>query len=371
MQLTSQEQLTRYLSYLKQDEHNLNLLLEISGLYSDLGDEQQALHYLERASAVDYQSCLPHQGLFYIKQGQLDTAIGLFIKALDHDDTPASRYNLGFAYYLNNEFAQASEQLSVINDEEYVPAARLLMVRMKHYEGALEEAIQLLKTIPDYSTNSEALGLLALLHLDINHEDLARTLSEAALKLEPTNYDAQLVDIMLRLITQETNVAEIQDLLQRNQHDSRLNFALGSTYMMQGEFAQAITYFKNTLTIHPEFYDCHIAMAWCQLLTDDLHAAHETYQNAVALADELADGWGGLALIYALNNDLEPAEQLIHKAKMLDDECFLAQIAETIYLTHKNPEQAQQHLVDTLSNANTPVSEQLAVIMAELSSVAE
>ena len=171
---------------------------------------------------------------------------------------------------------------------------------------------------------------------------------------------------MLRLLNQETTIEEIEALLKVNPQDSRLWFALGSTYMGQGDFSSAEEHLEKTLEIHPEFYDCHLALAWCQLLNNKPQQAHVTYQNAISIVDYIADGWGGLAIIYALNADLEQAEQLIIKAQSLNSDCFLTQIAQTIYLTHKNPQQAQQHLFTSLSNQELAVSEKLALIINEL-----
>jgi tetratricopeptide (TPR) repeat protein len=303
----------------------------------------------------------------HLKKSQLPEAISLFTQALQHEDTPTVRFNLGFTHYLHDDFPKAWEHLSTIEEEEYIPSTRLLMARMMYEEGAVEESISLLEEhVPNYANNAEIVGFLSLMYFDMNNEDAAKELSQQALELDPTNYDAQLVDIMLRLITQETSVEEIQNLLHSNPKDSRLLFALGSTYMAQGEFALATEQFKKTLEVQPDFYDCHIALGWTQLLNDELPEAHETYQNAISMVDDRADGWAGLAVIYALNANLEQAEQLITKAKALDEDCFLTQIAEVIYNTHKNPQQSQQNLLGILTNANLPAGDKLARVIEEL-----
>jgi hypothetical protein len=86
----------------------------------------------------------------------------------------------------------------------------------------------------------------------------------------------------------------------------------------------------------------------------------------VELVEELADAWGGLALVHALNEDFLKAEQLIHKAKKLNPSCFLTEIAESIYYNHKNPIKAKEHLVNALKNSNVPIGEKLAFIMEDI-----
>lgn len=367
MHPTLNEQLKYYLSLLKQNENNLEILLEVSLLYMELDNIPKAQHYLDKASTINPEACLGSQGLLHLKQGRATDAISLFSQALQLEDTETVRFNLGLSYYLNNDFPKAWETLSLIEEEEYIPSTRVLMARMMYEEGAVEEAINLLEEhVPNFTSNAEIVGLLSLLYFDINNEHAARELSQQALQLEPTNFDAQLVDIMLRLITQETSAEEILNLLQVNPKDSRLLFALGSTYMAQGEFALAIEQFKKTITVQPEFYDCYIALAWCQLLNNEVQDAHETYQNAISLDDALADGWGGLAIIYALNADLAQAEQLISKAKTVEEENFLTEIAEIIYLGLKKPNKAKQNLLDVLNNDHLPAGDKLVKVLEEI-----
>jgi tetratricopeptide (TPR) repeat protein len=366
MNQQTQEKLDRYLSFLNEDENNLNLLLDISYLYLEMNNVTKAQEYLDKAKTLDMESCHAQQGLICLKRKEPNEAIECFQSALKNNNSDELLYQLGFAHYVNNELEQAWTLLSSIKDADYATLAQLLMARILHQQNSLDDAIHFMS---EYTNNNpydaEALGLLSLLHFDNNNEQLAHEFSQQALKLDPTLYDARLVSIMLRLMTQETSLDEIQQLIEVNPEDSRLWFALGSTYMIQGDFESAITHLQNTLKIHPGFYDCHVALAWCQLLNNDVESAHETYQNAISLVDDIADGWAGLAIIYALNADLEKAEQLINKANALSAECFLTQIAEVIYLNHKDPEQAQQHLLATLTNQQSTVSEKLAIIVNE------
>jgi tetratricopeptide (TPR) repeat protein len=364
----TQDKLQRHLTFLAQDESNLNLLLEVSHLYMELNDLAAAKPYLDKASSINPEACLSYQAILHLRLGQFAEAIHYCKEALTYEDSSELRYHLAFTYFMSHELEQAWTILSSIKDEDYKSVSTLLMARILHQQNDMEQGIALLSEhIMEYPNEAEALGFLSLLYFDSNNEDLAKELSQRALTLNPSLYDAQLVDVMIRLLTQETTTDEIKELLDINPEDSRLWFALGSTYMTQGDFASASTHFQNTLAIHPEFYDCYIALAWCQLLNNEIKEAHETYQNAISLADTLADGWGGLAIIYALNADLEKAEQLINKASSLNPDCFLTQIAQTMYLNHTNPEQANKQLLATLTNQELPVSEKLALVIEALS----
>lgn len=366
---TVHDKLNRHLNFLAQDQENLALLIEISDMYIELGDLDSAHHYLKKASAINREACLGHQGLLHLNQGQLSEAKECFIEALAHMDTPALRYNLGFTHFVTYDLDNAWDILSPILEGEHYPEAELLMARILHRQDSLEESISLVEHVLEHNPeDSEALGLLSLLNFDLNQEEAALQACTQALQLNPDNYDAKLVHLLLRLMTQETSVEEIEELLQISPQDSRLWFALGNTYMVQGDMEAAEQTLKKAIEIYPDFYDCHIALAWCQLLNDRIKEAHETYQNAAQLVDELADAWGGLALIHALTEDLQQAELLINKANELNPNCFLTELAESIYFNHKNPQKAKELLVRALKNNELPISKKLALILEETQS---
>lgn len=361
------DQLTRHLSFLAQDETNLTLLVKISNFYLELDDLDSAQDYLNRASAIDRIACLGHQGLLHLNQGQFALAKEHFIEALNHEDTPALRYNLGFTHFISADLDQASQVLSPILDGEHHPEAKLLMARILHGQGHLEHARDLVNDVLAHDADdSEALGLLALLHFDLDESELAAQASARALALNPENYDAQLIDAMSRLTTQETSVEELEKLLQLNPDDCRLWFALGNVHMSQGALDLAEHSLRKAIEIYPEFYDAYIALGWCLLLLDNVDDALIIYQVASEIVPELADSWGGLALIAALQEDFLNAQQLIHKAKELNSDSFLVEIAESIYFNHQNPQQAKEHLVKALKNTKVPASEKLAFIIEDM-----
>jgi tetratricopeptide (TPR) repeat protein len=361
------DKLDRHLTFLRQDENNLALLIKISDMYCELNEMDSAQRYLDHANTIDRKACLASQGLLYLNQNQLGAAKKSFEEALIYSDTPALRYNLGFTHYINADLDEALEVLSPILENEHYPEAELLIARILHRQDALEESISLVENLLEQNPNdAEALGFLSLLYFDMNEQDLAKEMSDKALALNADVYEAKLINILIRLMTQETSVEEIEELLQINPGDSRLWFALGNTYMTQGDLDTAEQTLQKAIDLYPEFYDCYIALAWCQLLNDHLNEAHETYQNAIEIVDTLADAWGGLALVYALSEDFSKTEQLISKANELNPECFLTEIAEIIYMNHTNPAQAKAHLVKALNDTKVPVSEKLALIIEEM-----
>lgn len=362
-----QDKLKRHLSFLEQDEDNLSLLVKISNLYLEINDLKSAQIYLDKASAIDRIACLGLQGILYFNQKQFSLARDHFMEALTHEETPALRYNLGFIHFINSNLEEAMEVLSPLLKSDHHSEAKLLMARIAYRQNDLDKAVCLLQEILAHNPNeSEALGLLALLHFDKNEDELALAISDRALKLDSENYDARVVHIMNGLITQEATQHEIESLLKINPEDSRLVFALGNLHMSQGNFDLAEITLKKAIHLYPEFYDCYIVLGWCQLLNNRLTEAENSYQTAANFVAELSDAWGGLGLTSALKQDFLQAEQFINKAQNLNANCFLTEIAKTISLNHQNPKKAKAHLVKALRNSQVPISEKLSLIIEEV-----
>lgn len=362
-----QDQLETHLTFLAQDENNLSLLLKVTELYLDLNNLESAQIYLDKATAIDPQATLGHQGLINLNLRKIPEAQKNFEDALALVDTPTLRYNLGFIHFLQQELGKAWDVLEPILEGEHYPDAELLMARILHRQGSMEDAVELLAhLLEENSHNADALGLLALIYFDINQEEQAHQMSTAALVIDPDNYDARVVNILIRLMSQETTVEEIQELLNISPQDSRLWFALGNTYMALGDFELAEEALEKTIALYPEFYDSYISLGWCQLLNDELDDAQDTYQRAVVLAEDIADGWGGLALVSALKADFSTTDTLINKARHLEPESFLTQLAEAMYLDQKSPEQANPQLVKVLKDTKLLASEKLAFYIEAL-----
>jgi tetratricopeptide (TPR) repeat protein len=362
-----ESQLERHLGFLAQDAHNLALLIEISELYQQLNDLTQAQNYLDKASHIDRISCLAHQGLLYLNQNRIDEARATFVEALNHEDTPAIRFHLGYVDFLMHQFDHAIDILRpLLHLPEHIEA-QILYARILHVKGGTQDAIDTLSTVLKQQEHADALGLLSLLYFDSNQEELAFTTAKKTLALDAKQYDALIVSILMRLLTQETTIEEIQDLLALQPEDSRLWFALGNTYITQGDLNAAIQSLEEAIALHPDFYDCLVLLAWCHLLQDNIVMAQHCYEKATQHAPDLADAWGGLSLVHALKEDFLKAEQFIDKAHNLNTECFLAEIAETIYYNHKHPLKAKKHFEEAMLGRKNSYSEQLAAVLESLS----
>lgn len=285
----TQEKLKRHLHFLTEDPNNISLLLEIYTLYDELGEQALASSTLEQAKAL----------------------------------------------------------ISTIETLE----AKLLLARLLQRQGQLKEALditnQIINTNPQHS---EALGLASFLLFDLDEEQQAQDVSKRALAIDPSNYEANCIDILLRLKFQQTSIEEILALLSINPKDSRMLFALGNTYMAKGKMDLAEVALQQAVDLHPNFYDCLTLLAFCQVLTEKLDLAWANYQKATDIAKALSQGWSGLALVHMLRGEINKARSLLDKAQALNPDCFLAGLAEAIYFSYKNPNKAREQLASGLED---------------------
>lgn len=297
-----QEKLQKHLGFLEQDQDNVNLRLDISNLYQQLGD-----------------------------------------------------------------FDSAMEILLPVLDSENPYQAQLGMARLLHKQFMLDEAIAMVEyLLAENPDDAQALGLLALLYFDQNEgmPDLETALR--ALELDENCYDAKLVTILTNITTNKNSVAEIEALIKQNQEDVRLWFALGSSYMIQGNMDAAEKTLLTAIEKFPSAYDTYISLAWVQLFQDEIDKAEQTYTKATKLEPEFADGWSGLALVAVLKGEFDKVPALIDKSQKLDAEDFLCEVAQALFSAKQNPEQFRKELTTALSNTKTTTKDQLVLIMEHL-----
>lgn len=339
----NQQQLKRYLDYLNQDKTNVNLLLAITDCYLEAGDWQQAQHYLDQAQAVNADNGWTQQGVIDMNTGQLTKAKRSFKLALKLKNKLVDRYRLSYCHYLLKEFSEGFKVLETLQPEENTLEIRLLKARFLHHLARIDEAVVLLEeTMRIYPVKPDCIGLLSLLYYDQDQSEQAERLSRQTLSLDANNYEGQLVQVLLKAGNLQISVAEIEALIQINTQDCRLWFLLGTAYLHNHDFTTANQAFTKATYLWPDFYDNWISLGWCQLFQNDLPQAEHSFKRACEVDCQSADGWGGLALVYALTNQVEKAREMQDKAFALNPECFIAQTAAMLLSNTYSPDLAAE-----------------------------
>ena len=143
----------------------------------------------------------------------------------------------------------------------------LLNAQLLHHQQKIDDAITILEKLSiNQEPNANIAGLLSLLYFDNNDAINAEFLSKKALTLNPDNYEAQLVQLLLKALQNKATLDETNRLINIKPEDSRLWFVLGTTQMHHMNLPAAEHAFEQTTKINPHFYDSWICSGWCHLL---------------------------------------------------------------------------------------------------------
>lgn len=365
----NEEKLSQYLHFLEQDPDNFNLLLSVSDSYRQLGDFASAQLYLDKAKRIDSEACFAQQGIIDLNLGHFEEAKEALQKALLKEDLPILRYGLAVCYYSLHDINKGIEILSpLLTHGSSTYEVELLMAKLLYQSNRHDEAIRSLETTVDnHGQTGEALALLAQLYFDKDELELADKAVQQALVISPNNYEAQVLHILLHLTEDNAGLEQINKLLAKETQDARLWFALGTIRLREIKLQDAEEAFLKAAELEPLFCDNWISLGWCQLFLDKLDEAEHSYKKSIAIYQEGAEGWGGLALVCALQEDLEKTDTLIHKAKALDPHCFLADLAQ-ILLSQTNSEEAGKQFKKTFPAVADKINAAMAIVLAEMDS---
>ncbi|MBA3537699.1 MAG: tetratricopeptide repeat protein [Tatlockia sp.] len=364
----NKDQLATYLHFLEQDPDNFNLLISIIDGYRKMGDFARAQLYLEKAKAIDSDACFAQQGFIDISLGNFSLAKEALVKALAKEDLAILRYSLAICHYSLNEPIEGIGILSplLVNGSSNYEV-ELLVAKMMRQQSRLDEAIKLLEAaIEHHGPASDSLALLSEIYFDKQELELAEKTAQQALIIEPGNYEALVILLLLRLAEGKTTVREIKTLLIRQPEDAYLWFALGVTFMREMKVKKAEEAFLKAAELDPFFSENWISLGWCQLCLDKIKKAEFSYQQIIATNEEIAEGWGGLALVASLRSDLAEAERLIAKAKQLDQQSILADIALIIHSNFSDPADAGKKFKKTFPTVAEQIHAAMDMVLAEM-----
>jgi len=250
------------------------------------------------------------------------------------------------------------------NNSHLLLSTGLLKAQILHHQQKITDAIMLLEQLfLEHQSSAEITGLLSLLHFDNQDAVKAESFSKKALALNSSNYEAQLVQILLKALQNNATLDEINNLIEIKPLDSRLWFVLGTTQMRHMNFPAAEQAFLQTTTLFPNFYDSWICAGWCHLLQNNLDKAILSYQQAINIEPETADGFAGLSLVHALQNNIIEAKKKLQISESLDSECFLAAVSRIIIANQSNPEEAAKQFNKTFPSVAPEINRILNLAM--------
>jgi tetratricopeptide (TPR) repeat protein len=107
--------------------------------------------------------------------------------------------------------------------------------------------------------------------------------AHAAAKLQNMNGPAQALEVL-------------EDLVRSQPHFPDLRMRLGNAYSQCGDDVAASEQYERALSMHPEYLDCHIAMARHELRMCRADVAAQHFRSAIAINEQNVEIYVGLAL---------------------------------------------------------------------------
>lgn len=334
-----QAELEKKLQYLELDPFNPNLLADVAHLHINMGEFEKALDYIARGleKSPGHPALNFAQGTLAIASNNPDEAIRILNNLKQNSDivAPEVYYNLAYAHLLNGHADLAKEELdAIVGTEKQIPQSLLLHSRVNHHLGLMDEAEKCAyEYIQEFPSDPEGLGIMALLKLDMQADD-ATEWADKALAFNENNLEGLVTKGSLALNELDKHQAEsyFDKAVKAHSKSGRAHAGLGLINMANMDLSSA----RNELEKAVEFMPGHIgtwhALAWCQILLNDLQAAKRSFEKANEVDRNFGETYGGLAVIAAMEGKVDQAKELSKKGIGLDPRSFSARYAQSLII---------------------------------------
>jgi tetratricopeptide (TPR) repeat protein len=184
-------------------------------------------------------------------------------KAIEHfealtrlDPTDTDSYiTLGRLYRLNNEPSKAEEIFrKALNADPNSRSALVYLAQLYSDQGTYDQAVELLKKIPESEMDVQTRSLLGLAYLQAGEFDNAAATYEKALAQEPENLDVRraYAEALLRRGKSAEARTELQRVLKSDPEDGNSHLRLGQLDRQEGNFDSARKELERAKTLMPD-----------------------------------------------------------------------------------------------------------------------
>jgi tetratricopeptide (TPR) repeat protein len=289
------------------------------------GDAEQAF---QKAKNLD-----PENGNLYI-------GLGVALYGLKRHNEAISTLKNGidlqgeFAYSLNwlgnaesalgqKEEAITSYRKAIEIDPNYAAAYNNLGIAQSDL-GQKEEAIASYRKAIELDPNDAATyNNLGNAQSDLGQKEEAIASYRKAIELDPNDVYAYngLGNAQKSLGQTEEAIASYRKAIEIDPNFVYAYNGLGNLYEQAGNVEQAIELYQEAIELGGKNHD---DLGWAYVLTDDLKNAKTQFNIALAADPDALAGTLSLGIVYALENDLEQAKQLLRKGieQLQDDNPF-------------------------------------------------
>jgi tetratricopeptide (TPR) repeat protein len=370
-------QLTRYLDFLKSDPDNAELLTRTIDLCIEARELARARELLDRALPLRPDDPRLHfyRAIIAIDAHNFVDAEEVLARLLASGiDNAGVRYNLGLCQLHNHAPQRAFETLQVFTEQmpEHAPQAKLLLARAIHHLGDLDAAQQQIEHYLAIDPDSaEALGYLALLFLDGDADnEMCREAALRALRRDADNSEALIVLGTLALEQFELAEAEkhFERVLERNPHSGRAWMAKGIAALAAQRLSDAEILLTRAVEGLPKHLGTRVALGWSQIAQSKFIEAERTFQTAIVLNRLFGESHAGLAIVWIMQERIVEATERTKLAKRLSPPGSISvQYAETLlaYVAGE-PDKARAMVANILNSPITPNSPPLRDALVKL-----
>lgn len=373
--LLSEEKFQEGISELKRaialDSQNINVYIDLARAYVHIKDYGSAESVLQQGLQANPHS---QEGRFalgdlYLIEGKPDRTEAEYKHALsDAPDRPEPHLKLGKFYLSINRLTDAEATYSAwanAKPQDDVPLVTL--GDFYRYTGAVDRALasyqKALAVKPDSLAARD--GQIALL-IETNKLTEAEQQTTAILKANNKDPSGRLFDARLKLVRGQTDNALqlLQSLSKDEPRSPAAHHFLGMAYGAKNDLAQAVRELNEAITLAPNSYESHVALAAIHLNQGSGDQALEQAQIALRLNPRNVQPALIMGEAYLRKGDTARASQVFEAIiKAVPDHAFAHQGLGLIARAQKKDADALAHFEQALK-ANPSFIDPLAQITA-------
>lgn len=343
-------QLERLQGYLQQDPNNLRLLGDVADTQLQLALWDAARATLGRILAQTPEDPLARYRLAVadLSQGRRDAAVrSLRALLAEGHDHPAIRWNLARCLAEGADWAGACSALEAPALEalpgELLDDWALLLTRAHHHLGSIDPALALVQRwqalCGERGLPLRGRAALATLLLDDEQVDAASELlaqcSDADIQAQPELSTAAGY-VALGEGQGRQALDWFRHSLSLSGSSARARLGEGLANAVLGQSEPAMQSIRAATAINPSHLGSWHALAWMQLLAQDLEGAESSFRAALDQDDTFGESHGGLALMQVLRSQPDEARQRLRTAMKLNPRGFNAMVAQWMLTHHES-----------------------------------
>jgi tetratricopeptide (TPR) repeat protein len=366
--------IAEYKKAMEADPDSLFLRVELAELYWRAGRLADAVRDAEAVLKINPDQVDAHQLLAHIYWRNLGEAQPDKVakeslrKAIVHFEAlvrlnPADTQNsliLGRLYRLNNENAKAEEiYRKILNSDPDSRSALASLANLYFDHGDYDQAVELLKKIPQEEMETSLLAMLAYAYAQQRDFDNAVAVYEKALGEDAGNHDLRraYAEALLGAGRMTAAGVELQKILQANPNDGTAHLRLGQLHRQEGRFDEARQEFEKARRLLPDSLEVPYQLV---LLEDSLGNSDQAIeilqelikrserpegQYTVGEASNLAVFLERLGLIYRSQEKFDSARETFARIAALGREHAPrgeALLIETLRLNRQTPKALEE-----------------------------